>query len=307
MPKLRTPWLLGLIAPLLCAELALRLVSPSLPSPEPWPSVGIEVKADYAERLVGDDIDVLFLGSSGTEAGIDPDILLEDHGLSAFNGAGPYSSPMAMERWLDHSLWALEPDTIVIGLAIWGAPDPLEKDILANGFDLLTDYERETNSLLGLSELWSRRSQLREATDLVGHSVTASTYTSRGHLTAYYDGHVTEPEVLSEGRAFPGFSVGNRAALAGIVKDASDRGASVVLLIEPGGCPDVLSGCANAESEQLAVAAIAEIAESLGTELINGRDFDSPTDAYADAAHLNARGTVAYTAFIAAELESIGS
>jgi hypothetical protein len=294
-----------MLAPLVCAEIALRALAPSLPSPDPWPSVGLEVKAEYAERLVADETDVLFLGSSVSEAGIDPDQLLADHGISAFNAAGPYSTPVGMRRWLDHSLWPLEPATIVIGLSIWGAPDTQENDVLANGFDALADHERRRDSILGRSEFWSRRGQLRDLVGLLSDSVNSASYTERGHLTIYRNQLRQTEEDLRGGTPFPGFSADNEAALVEIVAEAQRRGSRVVLLLEPGGCPSVLPGCANPDSERLALATVADMAESLGVELINGRDLDTPDDWYADSAHFNARGTARFTAFIGDALQAM--
>ena len=298
----RAPWILGLVAPLMGVELALRALAPSLPSPDPWPSVGMEVKAEYAERLVDDGIDVLFLGSSVSEAGIDPDRLLVEHGIDAFNGAGPYSTPVAMQRWLDRSLWPLEPETIVIGLPIWGAPDPVADDVLARGFDALEAREAQRDSLFGRSEFWARRGQLRDLVGLVSESVDATAYTTRGHLTIYRDQHGGTGDDPAGGTPFPGFSADNEAALAEIVAEAGRRRSRVVLLLEPGGCPPILPGCADAESERRALEALEEIAAELGVALINGRVLDAPADWYADSAHFNAGGTVAFTDFIAAAL-----
>lgn len=298
----RSTWVLGLLTPLVVMEIGLRAVAPSLPSPAPWPSVGIEVKTDYAERLVGERLDVIFLGSSVSEAGIDPDQILASTGLSSFNAAGPYSTPVGIERWLDHGLWPLAPRTLVIGLSIWGAPDSAENDVLSTAFDALDDYERDNSSILGSSELWSRRAQLRDLIELVNDSVNAASYTDRGHLTIYRNGARHAAENLSEGQPFPGFSDDNLEALARITAEAERRDADVVLLLEPGGCPEILPGCANQDSEAVAIAAVAEIAESLDVDWINGREFIAPDEWYADSAHFNAAGTSAFTDFLADRL-----
>ncbi|MEZ5246111.1 MAG: hypothetical protein R2707_13510 [Acidimicrobiales bacterium] len=303
MTTRHSPWILGLLAPLVCAEIALRILASSLPSPDPWPSVGLEVKSEYAERLVGDEIDVLFLGSSVTEAGIDPDQLLAEFGVSAFNAAGPYSTPIGMQRWLDHSLWPLEPDTIVIGLSIWGAPDDEDDDVLATGFDALVAHEGQRGSILGRSEFWWRRSQLRDLVGLLSESVDATSYTERGHLTIYRNQQRRTAEDLSDGAPFPGFSADNETALAEIVNEAQRRGSRVVLLLEPGGCPAVLPGCANPDSERRALEAVAEMADSLGVALINGRELAAPDEWFADSAHFNGRGTAGFTEFIGAALQ----
>ena len=303
---LRVRWVLGLIAPLVVAELALRVLAPSLPSPEPWPSVGLEVKSDYAERLVGEDVDVLILGSSVSEAGIDPDLLLDRHGISAFNAAGPFSTPIGMQRWLDHSLWPLDPDTMLIGLSIWGAPEGRADDVLANGLDTVAAHAQEAdNWFLGRSDFWARRSQLRNPFDLLNDSVNASAYTPRGHNT-YYEGQTRASEATTDdGAPFPGFSKDNETALGDIIAAAGEQGIRVVLLLEPGGCPSVLPDCANADSEDRALEAVEDLARRYDVALINGRAIETPDHWYADSAHFNEIGAAAFTEFVATELGSL--
>ena len=301
MRRLRLPWLLGLVLPLLLAEGALRVLSPSRPSPAPWPNVGIEVKTGHAERLVGDEVDVLLLGSSITEAGVDPAGIERHSGLSAFNGAAPYSTPISMATWLDDRLWDLDPDVLVIGLPIWGAPDDRAADQLTNAFDRFREYEQSQEGVARHSELWMRRGQLRDFLDLVADSSTASTYTDRGHLTLYYDQRRDEAEPVA-GDPFPGFSSDNLAALEQIVTEASERDADVVLLLEPGGCPPILPGCADADSEAEARATVAALADELGVRFIDGREFAARDEWFADDAHFNREGTERFTEFLAGKL-----
>jgi hypothetical protein len=312
----RIPWFIGLALPLLSAEVVLRIFAPSLASPAPWPSVGIETKTEYAERLVGAEVDVLFLGSSITEAAIDPTQLLNDHGISSFNGAGPYSTPIAMEQWLDRILWSLDPEVLVIGLPIWGAPESFDQDVLAQGFHKLEQYEKITQSLAGSSELWKRRGQLRELIDrgqfrelivLDADSVDFASYTDRGHLTIYYDRVRQGNDDSQSGRPFPGFSGENLEALERIAIAAEARGSQMVLVLEPGGCPDVLPGCANEESAVGALDAVTALAGDLGLGFFNAREFAAADDWFADSAHFNRAGTRAFTQFMAEELAQWGS
>ena len=138
-------------------------------------------------------------------------------------------------------------------------------------------------------------------------SVDAAAYTPRGHLTIYRDQRGGTGDDPVDGTPFPGFSADNEAALAEIVTEAGRRGSRVVLLLEPGGCPPILPGCADAESERRALEALREIAAELGVDLINGRALDTPADWYADSAHFNSRGTVEFTEFSAAALDGLAA
>lgn len=304
MRRLPLSWLLGLALPLLLAEGALRVLSPSLPSPAPWPSVGIEVKAERVVALADEDVDVVLLGSSITEAGVDPDGLQQHAGLSAFNGAGPYSTPVSMATWLDDQLWALDPELVVLGLPIWGAPDPREDDVLDNAFAELRAFEQSQQGVRGNSELWSRRGQLRDLFGLVSDTATAASYTDRGHLTLYY-GQQRGDAAPATGDPFPGFSADNVAALEEIVAAARSRGTEVVLMLEPGGCPPILPGCADPRSEADARAAVQELADSLDVAFLDGRRFEAEDGWYADDAHFNREGTQRFTEFLAGELTTL--
>ena len=69
-----------------------------------------------------------------------------------------------------------------------------------------------------------------------------------------------------------------------------------------GGCPAVLVGCANEQSEAEARTAVADLAARLGVGWIDARSFDAPDEWFADSAHFNRTGTLRYTEFIAASL-----
>jgi hypothetical protein len=120
-------WLVYFLAAVILAESALRipLVSERLPAPEPtlWHSELIQTKLDYLKTLESErGIDILFIGNSAMQAGLDPRVFdaargkVDGAGPGAFNaaleGMPPYGTLMFLEIYLRYT----HPQLIIYGI-----------------------------------------------------------------------------------------------------------------------------------------------------------------------------------------------
>lgn len=100
-------------------ELALRATEDQLPPIEQWPTSQVSAKVDQMEQLVsdGEKIDVVFVGSSVVEEGIDPVTFNTVANRTAYNAALGAASMRSLERFIvDVVLPLTQPDTVVVGV-----------------------------------------------------------------------------------------------------------------------------------------------------------------------------------------------
>ena len=100
-------------------ELALRAAEDQLPPIERWPTSQISAKMDQMEQLLsdGEQIDVVFVGSSVVEEGIDPVTFNSVSNRTAYNAALGAASMRSLEGFVTEVVVPLtQPDTIVIGV-----------------------------------------------------------------------------------------------------------------------------------------------------------------------------------------------
>jgi DltD protein len=116
--RARTAVLLALIL-IVVFELVLRAIEDQLPPIERWPTSQMSAKVKQMEQLVsdGEQIDVVFVGSSVVEEGIDPVTFNSVANGTAYNAALGAASMRSLERFVvDVVLPLTQPDTIVIGV-----------------------------------------------------------------------------------------------------------------------------------------------------------------------------------------------
>jgi hypothetical protein len=134
-------WVVYFVVFLLVAELVLRLpaVQAALPAPAPslWHAPLVEDKVEYFRNFAAShDLDVLFIGNSTTQSGIDPATFDADRAAS---GAGGNSFNAAIEgvplsvnkEFLQMYLRSAKPKTVIIGLTAQdlNANSPWAKDM----------------------------------------------------------------------------------------------------------------------------------------------------------------------------------
>ena len=126
---------IGVILTLAIAEGGLRAFGDRLPVRTDWPTVETGVKYELLRQIP--DADVVFLGSSITEAAVDPTDFADASGVgSAFNSGIPFSTPFSNEWWLNEVvLENVEPKLVVIGLTAWSGGRGAERDPLLRACD----------------------------------------------------------------------------------------------------------------------------------------------------------------------------
>ncbi len=116
--RVRLAALLALIL-IIAFELALRATEDQLPPLERWPTSQISAKMAQMEDLVseGEQIDVVFVGSSVVEEGMDPVTFNSGSDRISYNAALGAASMRSLERFVvDVVLPLTNADTIVVGV-----------------------------------------------------------------------------------------------------------------------------------------------------------------------------------------------
>ncbi len=179
----------GFILTLVIAEFAIRALEPSLPSPTLWPTREAALKSEQLERL-GKDVSLVFLGSSSTEAAIDPEMLedLIGHGVP-YNAALPFSTPLSDQVWVrDVVLEESIPDLAVIGISPWPVHTTVDADPLRTGLQKALEVRGRSDPWFiptliehkGLLGDWDERATNDQL-------LASGLWTDLGHQTGYYD------------------------------------------------------------------------------------------------------------------------
>jgi hypothetical protein len=288
-------WVLaGVLCAVLVAEGGIRLLEPALPSASSWPTVETDVKSRQLDELSA-DVDILFLGTSLTEAGVDPAILMGLTGADlVYNAALPFATPLSNQVWLDEVvLERVVPSVVVIGIAAWPPhttinDDPLRAGLLATSTD---------DAGLSASALFRQKGVLAEwdQRDVRERSSSSNLWTDLGHMRGYYEVAPGSMKETFPPYGEPAMSSDNSAALAATIRDLRAAGTSVVLLIEPAHYPgSVLESDVDAYLDS-----ITQVGEELGVEVWDTYHVGWRPEMYADGAHFNRTGTEAFTEHLA--------
>lgn len=98
-----TQMLASLVAVLLVVEAAVRLVAAGFPEPVTWYHEIAQAKVEQlAER--DDDLDYVFIGTSQTYHGVDPEVIDRRLGTRSYNAAIPAGIPPIQRRWLEDAV-----------------------------------------------------------------------------------------------------------------------------------------------------------------------------------------------------------
>lgn len=301
MPRRAFLMMLGMTLALVAAEVGVRFVANVLPDPRAWPTPETEIKISQIDRLqeTRADLDVVFVGSSVLESGIDPALLEGLSGISSYNAALPFSSPLSNDLWLrDYVLPRLHPDAVVIGLGVWPTLSTIADDMLANGLTAIDAAGDDEPAI----ELVRRRRQLRNWSDTVQsvRRIRSGAITELGHQTVYYSMSRAEgddPE-FSGSRAV-NMSDDNYDALVGTIEHLQALAIEPIILIEPIGCPPIRESCPSFDLETHPGR---RLAAEYGLQLIDAASRNWPDEMYADSAHLNRVGVELFTRLVSTEL-----
>jgi len=279
---------IGLIIALAAAEIGVRIVEDDLPFLSDWPTIETEIKAAQLAELETPPA-LLIVGTSISEAGIDPQILI-DSGIvpSAYNSAFPFFTPQAAEVWLNDFIRPWENlDILLIGVPSI-PPDPND-DHLVTGLR----ESQDKHGLFGGLALWRLRgfaADLDEALRRRRRSAATHLWTPLGHQTVYYERPPTDVGPRSRQLRRMGMDSDNQAALARIVEKALDSGATPIIVVEPTRAVEE-----RIESSASYVDSLEALAIDLGAEFWDMNALEWPDSMFADNNHFNREGTAQYT------------
>ena len=274
----------------------MRLFGPLMPEPSLWPSVETDLKNEQLTQLETKPT-LLFLGSSATEAAVDPAMLesLTDV-ILPYNSALPFSSPLSNEVWLETVVFpTVAPDLLVIGVPVWPAhgsdPGALGQGIRRAATEPVSVEGSGWSALLGKKGVmadWNRLTQ-RERLKASG------LWTDLGHQTGYYD-----QSAGGRGGSFPPYgeprmSQEQADALERIIVASREREAEVILLLEPARFPGEVSS-----SDVLAyITWLEQRALDWDVTLWDSYSIEWDASLFADDVHFNRAGTEEFTRYLA--------
>lgn len=287
------------------AEVAARVASAHLPDPAPWPTNETEVK-DAQMAALG-DIDVVFLGTSVTEAAVDPAAVDRALTIRAYNAALPFATQRSLLVWMrDFVIPDLHPRLIVLGIPEWGmglAP-PSPDDPLLEGLLHVEEFRDPQNPLIRLarhSALVRYRTEIKEAGNLLEprFRIFDGGLTADGREPRYGDWQFDGSGLIED----PAPAPPDVSTVAELVRSARASGAEVAFMFEPSTCdPD--GHCLADAGVTVVRNAYSELASMLGVPVIEvPRPW--PLEWYADPAHFNQTGTDRFTAGLIPELRSL--
>jgi hypothetical protein len=288
---------MGVILTLGIAETTLRVLDNRLPPRTQWPTVETDVKFHRLREM--SEADVVFLGSSITEADIDPVAFASESELdSAFNSGLPFSTPFSNEWWLNQVvLRHVEPKLVVIGLTAWSAGAGADDDLLLPSLKTAINSVGEPPFALlrhaGVLSEWDSRE-----TDARGKALL----TDLGHQTGYYNRSIDEAPPLD--RPFEGppeMPEDEADAVDRMIGRLTSNGTEAIVLIEPGRYP----GDDRAADYDRYIDSILSHREQWGVPVVDA--FHHPWDrgSYADLAHFNRRGTEEFTSYLARTIDRL--
>ncbi len=172
---------IAVVVVLALAELGMRSIDDHLPRAIAGDTVEIELKYDQLRALhdEGAPVDLVVLGNSTLDAGIDPVLLGEESArYDAVYNAALLGQPLAtIRRWAgDFVLEQVDPDTVVLGLtpldvptlSIFGVSKPAVEAAFEASFDALHPdaLQRAEDNVADRSVLVRRRSVFRSPGEL---------------------------------------------------------------------------------------------------------------------------------------------
>lgn len=168
-----------MVAALLAAEMAARAIEPMVPTTGGWPTAQIAAKVEQMTELAAStDINVVFLGSSSMDQGINPlTFNSRSNGLASYNASLNGLTMRSLELWtLEVVLPTVDPEVVVIGVttrelndgAASAQPGLLERLAASRGLDEFSTGDLQLISRAeGLFALLRIRESLRRPLSVV--------------------------------------------------------------------------------------------------------------------------------------------
>jgi hypothetical protein len=283
---------LGALVMVALGETAVGLFEPELPPASIWPTPETQIKQGQMSHI--ESIDVVFLGSSITEAAVDPAALRETAGTGlVYNAALPFSTPFSNELWLDDViLRRFDPSLVVIGLPAWESAATPDSDPLLAGIQAALDYQQGhqwtdrfalfRNS--GVASEWDQRRARETLAD-------SGSLTDLGQQTGYLDRHLGDSTPLELPTANTEMSDQEADAIGRMITRLSGLGIASAVMIEPGHYP----GSSSEVDEDGYIASVQTHASEWGVPIWDTYHMGWPDSMFADKAHFNRLGTAAFT------------
>jgi hypothetical protein len=281
---------IGVVLVLAMAEGGLRVFGDGLPVRNNWPTAETGAKYELLRQLP--EADVVFLGSSITEAAVDPSKFAGASGVgSAFNSGIPFSSPFSNEWWLNEVvLENVEPQLVVIGLTAWSGGRGAERDPLLPGLQLALDSGKDAPLALlrqaGVLSEWDRRK---------ADEAVRAFLTDLGHQTGYYDRSIDDASPLDLPTGPSEMPEDEAEAVDRMIDTLNERGIDAIVLIEPGRYP----GDNGTMDYERYISSVLRHRDDWGVPVVDTFNQDWDRSLFADLAHFNRQGTESYTAYVA--------
>lgn len=318
--------LLSALAVLLTAELALRAAGGAIPPPAHWGDPFADAKVDQIRRM--GTADVVFVGSSIANAGLDP-VPLEELGLRSFNAGQPGTGLRAWRGWLDEVLLPeLHPELVIVGVSIRDYSDAnLDAGwVRLNEAPAFRTRTGEATALERLdvwasqqSRLVSRRSALRQpATTLAwarGEQIDGwpqQQLTRSGRYLGYDDREYAERQSRDDRlreHSFVDFRAGPRSTdmLGEILQLVRGRGAEPVVVRMPAMEGRLVErDLLPADEVERYPGELRRVTAEQDVLLIDLADHNDRPELFADYYHLNRTGVRTVSAAIVEALQASG-
>lgn len=287
---------LGFLSTLLVVELGLHLATDEMPGTSRWPLFETHIKSRQVVELEP-EIDVLFIGSSITAAGIDPTRLERTTGLSSYNAGIPGATPVSQLSWLEHVvLPETRPSTVVVGLLpfpVGGDGEPYNEVITRAALGDKIARRFRWSSLIthqGVLANWD----LLEARDRLE---SQGLITDLGHFKGFYDRTGATLDGIFSHEASGLLGSQQEEALQRMIEEVRNIGSDVVILMEPGHPREVeVDLMARYNASMLAWS------EEMGVDVWNVAQETWGLELFADEVHFNERGASVFTDYIGNKL-----
>jgi hypothetical protein len=287
---------LGVLLALGAAEGVVRIFDERLPAGTTWPSVESQLKFELLRDL--SDTQVVFLGSSITEAAVDPALFSEvSMADSAFNSGIPFSTPFSNEWWLDQVvLRELRPQVVVIGLTAWSGGMRPDQDLL------LTSY-REVRAAPGAPPvaLLEHAGVLSEWDSRMSDARARALLTDLGHQTGYYDRSIDDADAVEMPDGPPEMPGAEADAVGRMIDRLKAEGIETLVLIEPGRH----SGNKGMIDYDRYIDSLLSHEAEWGVSVLDTFHMTWDRDWFADLAHFNRRGTHEFTSLMAQAIDGL--
>lgn len=303
------------------AELSARAVESRLPVPVLWGDLETQLKVEQMDGLAAaGGADVVFMGSSIVNAGIDPLLFANLSGTVVYNASLNATSPHLLEVWADEIvLPRLHPELVVIGLS--------SRELNDHGISQTEQYERYTESIgrafeidqpslpqriqkaaAEVSAMFRLRSDLRRPfavfNQLRGTAAEPLQLTEQGAITRLrgMEYHVTDVfRQRTVGQDLIDYEIGGLEleALGRLIEYIRATGAAVLLVDMPVMEADYVPMHPNGQADVDAYrTALEQFADEHNVQLATPTNDPWPATHFADPLHLNQTGVDLLTTWL---------